>query len=239
MPPAFAFLKTLKTHDKHGSAVQSPKNRVEVNNDRPRKLRKSSISTVSLLFNAIQKGERGERSPKATNTIKFPSIISPKPDDLRQKNETISRPPFPPPYQASNMEEGYIRQTLIRSETPVVSRYMSDGFRYPQVQEAIQSPSRSWSPIPSVHRESFPDEELYEDDLVDHIGSSGNWVNKQKVLPSKIGTDVEGHGLETLSNLPESSKHQHRYIEYPSSWMSRQDHWVRPWPDWSPSLRVR
>lgn len=246
MPPPFTFLKNLRNHEPN---VQPPKDRVDTNH-RPKKLRKSSTSAT--LLDPMQ--TQGPQSPRAINTIKFPPVISPKvsaymspitcsfasrkysimklqPDDPRQKNGFLQQPVFPPPYQASpsHMENTQARQTLIHDETPVVSRYMSDGFRYAQVQEVALPPSRSWSPIPSVHRVSFRDDELYEEDFDDEDKSPESWVNKQKVFPHEADARLEGHVLENLSMRPESSRHELRYIEYLPSSRPRQDHLVRLW----------
>ncbi|PPQ69560.1 hypothetical protein CVT26_001562, partial [Gymnopilus dilepis] len=144
--------------------------------------------------------------------------IHKKAPELAARPVDLERPTFPPPYQTSDIDKHLGQDIPFRDDdTHVVSRYFLDGFRQPQVQEVALAPSRTWSPIPSVHRQSYGDEQDDADDAESDLNMSGSWIRQPKLLPQSAEVSQEGHILDNFSINAESSIRERRYIENPSS----------------------
>ncbi|KAF8165425.1 hypothetical protein B0H34DRAFT_671277 [Crassisporium funariophilum] len=106
-------------------------------------------------------------------------------------------------------------------EDPVVSRYFSDAHRYPQIQTPSPiSPVRSWSPIPSVHRESYEvgDEQSYGPKMKDY--DREDWIDDQVPDDHRPGYSFQGDRADPrLSTMVEvglrdSQGREIHYTEY-------------------------
>jgi hypothetical protein len=96
---------------------------------------------------------------------------------------------------------------------------MSSVYRYPQAPAAIPIvPSRSWSPIPSVHRESFrKDSELEESFRSELYGSEGkSWANRiHHAIPELDGNFYEGARATPIAKKePNVASQERTYIDY-------------------------
>ncbi|KAJ3514071.1 hypothetical protein NLJ89_g2583 [Agrocybe chaxingu] len=131
--------------------------------------------------------------------------------------------PFPPPYRMNSFRlmqdnDGRMQSFALEDPGPVVSSY-SHG-RYPVVQHATSSvaPSRVWSEIPSVHRDSnsahrtgrASDRATWKDDSSRSLPQQTALIHPQLRRASKASI---ASSLGTRSSI---SQQDLRYIEYPS-----------------------
>ncbi|KAF8192510.1 hypothetical protein BJ912DRAFT_962217, partial [Pholiota molesta] len=93
---------------------------------------------------------------------------------------------------------------------------MSNGHQYAQVApEAPPPPSRSWSPIPSVHREDSRDEASYNHER-EGVGDQ-SWITDGN-LGNRFSASVTDPRISTMADLgqPDSTSiHTIHYAEYP------------------------
>ncbi len=139
---------------------------------------------------------------------------------------------FPPPHKADTiLTHGGVsqpRQSTAASANPIVSRYHTGEQEvHPKVLEpGPVPPSRSWSPIPSVHRRSFS-----------HVGQEGS--TKHLTLSSEpqaqstpFRQSINSEHSTTSGDL--SNEHKRRLIEYPVIPVERQEEasvcTVTTWP---------
>jgi len=116
-----------------------------------------------------------------------------------------------PPSHLTHHNQHEVDQQAI---TPVAGQYMSSVHRYPQVPAAIPIvPSRSWSPIPSVHRESIRDDS--ELDRSDLDGSEGrSWVNHVHHAVPELDFYNDAGEVSTLRKEPNAIPQERTYIDY-------------------------
>ena len=106
------------------------------------------------------------------------------------------------------------RQSSVPSENPIVSRYYSAAHAVqPQPREPMP-PSRTWSTIPSVRRESMAPRRGYEEDAIaDETDDLDTIPQAQSTLrqttPSRRST------VRTIGQLP--SIHERHLVEYPKT----------------------
>lgn len=107
---------------------------------------------------------------------------------------------------------------VIPQSTPVASQYMSSVHRYPQVPAAIPIIlTRSWSPIPSVHRESFRDDYELGASRSDLYGSEGrSSMNRMHQAVPALDGDIynDATAIPTLRKESNISSQERTYIDY-------------------------
>jgi hypothetical protein len=105
---------------------------------------------------------------------------------------------------------------------------MSSVHRYPQVPATIPIvPTRSWSPIPSVHRESIRDDsELEASSRSDLYGSEGrSWVNRVHHAVPALDRDFynETRDIPTLRKESNIVSEERTYIDYSMGRISKSE----------------
>ncbi|KAF8974231.1 hypothetical protein BDZ97DRAFT_4399 [Flammula alnicola] len=156
------------------------------------------------------------------NRSQYAAMQSRSHEPLTLANEGMS---FPPPYSLEHgKHEVDLRESFVTPEDSlIVSRYISNGYRYPQVPPEVPTPpSRSWSPIPSVHRESFPDEGTYSREPGDVGNQSwvGNVNNPLNELEDDFSAHITDPRISTMADVGQrdsASVHELRYIQYPET----------------------
>lgn len=141
----------------------------------------------------------------------------------------------PHPLEQGWREANVPNSFVTPDESPVVSRYMSNGHQYAQVAPEVPlPPSRSWSPIPSVHREDSRDEASYNHER-EGVGDQ-SWITDGN-LGNRFSASVTDPRISTMADLgqPDSTSiHTIHYIEYPEEKgtyaatvpRSMPEHWV-------------
>lgn len=141
----------------------------------------------------------------------------------------------PPPSYITHHKHEVDQDTnsVIPQSTPVASQYMSSVHRYPQVPAAIPiAPTRSWSPIPEVHRESIRDSELELEaaSRSDLYGSEGgSWANRvHHAVPALDGNLYnDAKNIPTLRREPNIVSQERTYIDYSIGRISKPESQVR------------
>ncbi|KAF9482477.1 hypothetical protein BDN70DRAFT_875033 [Pholiota conissans] len=128
--------------------------------------------------------------------------------------------PHPPELGQRRHEANTANSFVTPDETPIVSQYTANGVQHGQTPSEVSQPSRSWSPIPSVHRASVDDDEPYsenhEHDVPREAGNQ-SWITDGN-LGNRFSADITDPRISTMADLgqPDSmSIHTIHYVEYP------------------------
>jgi len=111
-----------------------------------------------------------------------------------------------------------VRDSIMPDENPMVSRYYSGGPLHPQPEHPQPlPPSRSWSPIPSVHRESFPEDSHHRQSSMKDQWDDDDLTptSPQQRVPFKQIANSRYSTVASIGQQP--SQHELRYIEYPAT----------------------
>ncbi|KDR83829.1 hypothetical protein GALMADRAFT_675582 [Galerina marginata CBS 339.88] len=224
MSPQFAFLRNLRSNETPASSVQPFDIKDRGGNKSTRKLRKPSTGSNPHAPNpasGLHELNVFHKKFQLTDTV--------QPNPGQPRSDSVPRSAFPPPYPVDYVEKDYGRESTIPNETPIVSRYFPNSYR--DSQEAPPVPAAlagSWSPIPSVHRESFKDDEFYEEEFENQGQES--WVDNS----NHYSPEINGHPAGRVAH-PRPSKqasiekedegHDPHYVEYPIL-KSKQEIWV-------------
>jgi len=113
-----------------------------------------------------------------------------------------------------NSHRSQPRQSHAPSENPIVSRYYSAAHAVqPQPREPMP-PSRTWSTIPSVRRESVP-QRGYEGDAIGDEKDDMHAIPQTQSTPFRQTTPSRRSTIRTIGQLP--SIHERRLLEYPNT----------------------
>lgn len=130
---------------------------------------------------------------------------------------------FPPPHKADSiLTHGGVpasqrRQSTAASANPIVSRYYTGEQELrPKVPEpGPVPPSRSWSPIPSVHRRSFS--RVGQEGSTKHLTLSSEPQAQSTPFRQSINSE------HSATSGDRSNEHKRRLIEYPVIPVERQE----------------
>ncbi|KIM46269.1 hypothetical protein M413DRAFT_309588 [Hebeloma cylindrosporum] len=237
MMPPFTFLKNLHNHNqKTGKSPATPSAPSEPATDKAHKIRgkltKSAkgrtqqapyISPTARLVETEdpqtfhQRENRSPTQPLPQNGSHYGTTQG----RVLDMHNHISSPPLPHHIQR---KVDHQTNAVIPQSTPVASQYMSSAHRYPQGPAAIPiALSRSWSPIPSVHRESIRDDSELEEFSRSDVYEGRSWVNRvHHAVPELEGSFYDdAKEIPTLRKEPNIVSPERTYIDYSMARLSK------------------